>query len=115
MDNGEIIKELHVALGELVGILRDDGEGIKRFPRFLYIYQQVSLAIEDPEALEDKPFLEDIKGMILGMYSGGSGSYNDYGIWKENKIERREINEKFNKLNSELSQLARSLQTRKIE
>lgn len=114
MDNAEVIKELHRALAELIKILQEDEYGIKKFPRFLYIHQQVSLAIENPDALEDFPFLEDIKDMILGMYTGmGEGTFLDYGIWKDDEAERGRVNVRLNHLRDDLiPKLARSLKTR---
>ncbi len=114
MNNRDVLIKLHKALHDIIELMGRDN-GITRFPKFIFIYNQVSLALEDDETLNDLVFLEDIKRMISGMYSGTTGSFSDYGVWLDDKIERQKINKEFNLLRDELPKLASSLKTRQPE
>ncbi len=96
------LEEIQQVLRELLELLQQEGD-LHRFPGFEEAFRLAGLAAGDESTRGV------LKKHVAGLYRGGSGTFNDYGIWRENYDERVKVNGKLDHLRLKLRELSDQL------
>jgi len=97
------LDEIKDLLEELLAMIEAEGDEYK-FRGFGEALKMADAATEDPE------IARELGNRIVSMFRGfGSGTFNDYGIWRDDFEERRALNSRLEELSNRLYELAEAL------